>query len=143
METKTRSAHQTQEVAKKFASCLKGGETIALYGDLGSGKTIFVQGLAKALGIKTRILSPTFVFIRSYPTLIDRKKLIFQHVDLYRVDSLRDYQGLGLEELFSKDSIVAIEWAEKIKEFLPKKRIDVKIEKEDDDARTIKIDKRG
>lgn len=143
MEAKTRSARQTQQVAKKFASRLKGGETIALYGDLGSGKTVFVQGLAKALGIKTRILSPTFIFVRSYPTLIDHKKLTFHHVDLYRVDSLRDYQRLGLEELFSKDSIVAIEWAEKIKDFLPKKRIDIKLNKVGNDARTIKIDKRG
>ena len=135
----TKSPQQTQKIAQKIASNLCGGEVIALYGQLGSGKTVFVQGLAKALGIKKRILSPTFVFVRSYLTSLNHKKLIFHHVDLYRADSLGDYRLLGLEDFFSKDSIVAIEWAEKIKKFLPKKRIDVLMEVIDEKTRRITI----
>ena len=135
----TKSPQQTQKIAQKIAGNLCGGEVIALYGQLGSGKTVFVQGLAKALGIKKRILSPTFVFVRSYLTSLNHKKLIFHHVDLYRADSLGDYRLLGLEDFFSKDSIVAIEWAEKIKKFLPKKRIDVLMEVIDEKTRRIKI----
>ena len=134
----TKSPQQTQKLAQKIADNLCGSEVIALYGQLGSGKTVFVQGLAKTLGIKARIVSPTFIFLRSYPFVLKNKKLIFHHVDLYRTESLRDYQSLGLEELFSKDSIVAIEWAEKIKRFLPQKRIDVVIEVIDKKTRRIK-----
>src|SRR3990167_5015394 len=128
MKIKKKSGQGTRQVAKRLAKELRGGDVVALYGNLGSGKTVFVQGLAKALGIKKRILSPTFVFVRSYPTFVNHKKLIFHHVDLYRADSLGDYRLLGLEDFFSKDSIVAIEWAEKIKKFLPKTRIDVLME---------------
>ena len=127
MEIKTKSVQGTRQVAKRLAKELRGGDVVALYGNLGSGKTVFVQGLAKALGIKRRILSPTFVFLRSYPFVLKRAWLIFHHIDLYRGKSKNDYVNLGLEELFLPNSIVVIEWAEKIKIFLPKKRIDVNI----------------
>ena len=139
MEIKTKSVQGTRQVAKRLAKELRGGDVVALYGNLGSGKTVFVQGLAKALGIKRRILSPTFVFLRSYPFVLKRAWLIFHHLDLYRGKSKNDYVNLGLEELFLPNSIVVIEWAEKIKIFLPKKRIDVKLRIIDDDTRSIKI----
>ncbi len=141
MEVKTRSAYQTHQIAKKIANTLKGGETIALYGDLGAGKTIFVQALAKSLGVKTRVLSPTFVILRSYPIMIQAKKLTFHHLDLYRSEA-DDFTNLGLEELFNSDTIVAVEWAEKIKKFLPKKRIDISIKSLSENERLFKIDRR-
>src|SRR3990167_5944808 len=139
MKIKKKSGQGTRQVAKRLAKELRGGDVVALYGNLGSGKTVFVQGLAKALGIKRRILSPTFVFLRSYPFVLKRAWLIFHHIDLYRGKSKNDYVNLGLEELFLPNSIVVIEWAEKIKIFLPKKRIDVKLRIIDDDTRSIKI----
>ena len=118
MEIVTKSARETQELGKKLANNLKGG-IVALYGELGSGKTTFVQGLAAGLGIKKRIVSPTFIFIRQYSN--------FYHIDLYRIEKPEDARGLGLEEILGDPAnIVVIEWAEKIKNLLPKKRIDVK-----------------
>lgn len=139
MEVKTNSALQTQKVAKDFAKSLQNGDIIALYGDLGSGKTVFVQGLAKGLGIKRKIVSPTFVFMRSYPFKQKRKDLTFYHIDLYRGENKQDFESLGLGEIFSEDSIVVLEWADRIKNDLPKKRIDVLIENVDDRTRKINI----
>ena len=142
MEFKTKSPKQTQKIAADLAKTLKGGEVIALFGDLGSGKTVFVQGLAKALGIKNRITSPTFVFIKSYSFNLNNKLFTLYHLDLYRGQTLTDFDMLGLSEFFSPDSIVVIEWAQKIKESLPKNRISIFFEVIDENTRSIKIDRR-
>lgn len=86
-------------------------------GDLGSGKTTFVKGLANALGIKSNITSPTFVLMKEYRL----KNGQLTHVDCYRMNSYQDAEGIGLDEKFNnRDGIVVIEWAEKIKQILPK-----------------------
>lgn len=139
MEVKSASPADTQKLATTLAKGLRGGEVIALFGDLGSGKTVFVQGLARGLGIKKRILSPTFVFMRSYPLTRRGQKLTFYHLDLYRGENANDFNALGLWEIFSPDSIVVLEWAEKIQTVLPKKRIDVFFEVIDEKTRKIKI----
>ena len=100
------SEEETKKIAKDFAKLLKSGDVVALFGDLGSGKTVFVKGLARSLGIKTTITSPTFVLIKSYPIYRAQKSLSFYHLDLYRVSGTKDIKSLGLKELFSKDSIV-------------------------------------
>jgi len=139
MEIKTNSPSQTQKVAEKLAKSLKKGDVVALFGDLGAGKTIFVKGLARGLGIKKRILSPSFVFVRSYPIDLKNRKLTFHHIDLYRGKDFKDFESLGLNEIFSNDSIVALEWADRIKDYLPEKRIDVTIKAIDDKIRKITI----
>lgn len=138
MEIKTNSPKETQEVALKVAKNIKGPRVIALFGDLGSGKTVFVQGLAKGLGIKRHITSPTFVFMKVYLFKITGKDFNFYHVDLYRGEEIADFRSLGLQEILSGDSVVVLEWAEKIKNILPKKRIDVTIDKTGD-RRRIRI----
>lgn len=156
METVSTSPEQTQEIAQDLAKNFKGGEVVALLGNLGAGKTTFIGGLARGLGIKKRILSPTFVFVRSYPFTINlgpqsgeagrgphgtvSKPLTFHHVDLYRAGS-DDLSQLGLEEIFQPDSVVAIEWPEKIKNLPPKKRIDVVISIIDENSRKIIINR--
>lgn len=122
MEIVTKSAQETFEIGKKLAVSLKSGGIVALYGELGSGKTTFVQGLLKGLGVKKRVISPTFVFVREHRHKLTR----IYHVDLYRINFPVDAKGLGLEEILADSrNIVLIEWAEKIKSILPKKRIDV------------------
>lgn len=124
----------TQKLGHDFARSLLAdaqGETlnvIALYGDLGSGKTTFVQGLAKGLGIEEKIISPTFIIVRCYRIKNHESGIMnFYHIDLYRVESEKDIEGLGLEEILQdSQSIIVIEWAEKLKNLLPKKRIDIK-----------------
>ncbi|MBI4999419.1 tRNA (adenosine(37)-N6)-threonylcarbamoyltransferase complex ATPase subunit type 1 TsaE, partial [Candidatus Gottesmanbacteria bacterium] len=86
---------------------LKKGTVIALYGELGIGKTSFIQGLVQGLKIKKRIISPTFVFI--IPYAISHKQYTFYHIDLYRIEKLEDTRGLGLEEILDNPTnIIAI-----------------------------------
>jgi tRNA threonylcarbamoyladenosine biosynthesis protein TsaE len=123
MEVITKNTQETQKLGEKMGRDLALGKIktkiLCLFGDLGSGKTTFIQGLAKGLGIKKRIISPTFIFIKQYDSLL-------YHIDLYRIENLQQAEGLGLEEIFSDpQAVVAIEWAEKIKKILPKKRIDL------------------
>lgn len=131
----TNSSEETRKLGKEFARSLLArlqGETliIALYGNLGSGKTTFVQGLAQGLGIKRRTISPTFIIVRSYKIRINDKGLMindFYHIDLYRTNNDRDIEGLGIEEIVNNpENIVVIEWAEKLGNLMPKKRIDIK-----------------
>lgn len=114
---------------------------ICLYGELGAGKTTFVQGLARGLGIKNRIISPTFIFIRRYDLRFKNKDLrikYFYHIDLYRIEDQKGIEGLGLEEILSdENSIVVIEWAEKLGSKLPKNRIDIYFENLEENKRKI------
>lgn len=139
MEVKSISAQNTQYLGQELGKSLKGGEVIALYGDLGSGKTVFTQGIAKGLGIKKRVVSPTFVFMRSYPLKKSGQNLVFYHLDLFRGQNEQDFSSLGLSEIFSQDSIVVLEWAEKISKILPKVRIDVTFVNVDENTRRITI----
>jgi tRNA threonylcarbamoyladenosine biosynthesis protein TsaE len=148
MEVVTKSAQETQKLGEKIANKLKKSASqriFALYGELGSGKTTFIQGLAKGLGIKERILSPTFVMIRQYQ-ITNNELLItnFYHVDLYRVESEKDARGLGLKEIWpNPENIVAIEWAEKIKKILPKKRTEIYFESLEGNKRRIRINSKA
>lgn len=131
----TKNADLTQKLGFEMAKGLKTGAIFALFGDLGSGKTTFVQGLAEGLGIKNKIISPTFIIVRKYEPN-------FYHVDLYRIEGSKDLESLGLDEILAdKSNIVAIEWPEKIEKFLPKKRIDLHFKYLGDDKRQITINK--
>jgi len=133
----TKSFSETQKLGREFAQELHGGEVVALHGDLGAGKTTFVQGLAEGLGIKQRIISPTFIIMRTYQ--VEAKN--FYHIDLYRIESERDVAGLGLLELMEDpQNIVVIEWPEKIENLLPEKRIDIYFTYFGDDRREIIIE---
>ena len=133
----TNDSKETQDLGKTFAEKLKTGGIIALYGNLGSGKTTFVQGLAKGLGIKQKIISPTFIIVRKYE-LGDRN---FYHIDLYRIGNEEDVLGLGLEDILSdRSNIIAIEWPEKIEKFLPKKRVNLFFKYLEEDKRRITHD---
>lgn len=132
----TNSFEETQSLGISFAKKLKGGEVLALYGDLGSGKTTFMQGLAKGLGIEKKILSPTFIIMRTYRVGIKN----LYHIDLYRINGEQDVEGLGLFELLGRqENIVAIEWPDKIENILPEKRINIVFEYLEDDKRKIRI----
>lgn len=122
-------------MGKKIGSSLKQGAILALTGNLGAGKTTFIQGLAEGLGIKARITSPTFILMRKHDN--------FYHVDLYRLEGNLDdeVRSLGLRDVWEeKGNVVAIEWAEKIKDILPKETIWVRFENLDENLRKITID---
>lgn len=109
----TNSAHATEALGKALALKLKGGETLALVGNLGTGKTTFVKGLAKGLKVKQTITSPTFVLMKVYKAKLGRIRQ-FVHVDCYRVPGVELSEiGLG-DYLGQPDTVVAIEWAKKL-----------------------------
>jgi len=113
---------------------------LALEGELGAGKTTFVQGLAEGLGVKGRIISPTFIIMRSYEFGEGR---IFYHVDLYRLEgNLQEaVENLGLKEVWEEPgNVVVIEWAEKIREFLPEQTKWIRFEYNGEQERRIVID---
>lgn len=115
------SPKQTYKFGKAFAKLLKGGEIVALYGNLGSGKTTFIKGLAKGLGIKTKITSPSFLICNQHQ-LRGEKKLY--HFDLYRLKNVSELTELGLAETIqSPKNITAIEWADRAKKLLPKRAV--------------------
>lgn len=140
----TNNFQETQDLGFTFAKKLRGGEVLALYGDLGSGKTTFMQGLSKGLGITKNIISPTFIIMRMYKTGLKINEVRLNnlyHVDLYRIESENDVESLGLLELMNQpENIVAIEWPEKIENLLPEKRINIYFEYREDDKREIRID---
>jgi tRNA threonylcarbamoyladenosine biosynthesis protein TsaE len=128
----TNSAKQTQKLGEKIAQELSdtvGGKTaivLGLQGNLGGGKTTFLQGFAKGLGIKEKILSPTFVILKRFQVPGFRFQ-DFYHIDCYRLKNEKDILELGFDDII-KDSrnIVAVEWSEKIKKVLPKNTIFIK-----------------
>ncbi len=107
MTTLTHSGDETKKIAAEFATSLRGGEFIALVGELGSGKTTFVQGLAAALGSTAKVKSPTFTIMDIYPANHPHIKQIV-HVDFYRVPTAHD--DIALEEYKRTDTIIVAEW---------------------------------
>ncbi len=119
----TKSSDETKKWAKKYAEHLQGGETIALIGNLGTGKTTFSQGLAEGLGVKQNVNSPTYVIMKIYPIHKSQSKIKnLVHIDAYRLKSEKDLEAIGALEYFTRnDTITLIEWADKIKKSLPRK----------------------
>ena len=129
MKHLSNSENQTQEIATAYAKTLQQGDVVLLQGDLGAGKTAFVKGLAKGLGLNAKVQSPTSAYMNDYGGLY--------HFDCYRLSSGEDAEALGLTDYFYADGICAIEWAENIADALPQKVKIVRIEKTGESARTI------
>ena len=128
----------TDQLGQKLASLLSPGDVIALYGELGAGKTCLVRGLAKGLGIENGlVVSPSFSLINEYPGPIP----LF-HIDCYRLHLDEEIQELGLEEFFDGPGITLIEWAERIKD-LPEERWDISFTILDESRRRIQISGTG
>ncbi|MER3501624.1 MAG: hypothetical protein IMHGJWDQ_001500 [Candidatus Fervidibacter sp.] len=119
----TNSEAETKSLGRQLAQLLQGGEVICLIGELGSGKTTFVQGLAEGLGISLLIISPTFTLVREYAG-----RLPLFHVDAYRLQNLSAeevQQQIGLWEYMERGGVVVVEWADLIDDALPKERLDI------------------
>ena len=115
---------KVDEAAQKWAKQAKGGDIFALSGDLGSGKTTFTKALGKALGVRQTITSPTFVLMQEFatakPSSVAGRNLILYHLDLYRTNSFKEVESLGIAEIWGHpETITVIEWAEKIDKQLP------------------------
>ena len=127
----SRCEEDTLELAENIESEKFPGMVICLDGELGSGKTVFVKGFAKALGINETITSPTFSLVKEY---YDGEMPLF-HMDVYRLDEGAD--SFGLSDYLNQDGICIIEWPEMVQDQLPEERLDVKIKVIDDDTRVL------
>ena len=128
----TENAEQTMNLGELFAQKLKKGDVVLLKGEMGAGKTVFVKGIARALGITDRITSPTYAYMNDY----DGK---LYHYDCYRLSSGEDAESLGLTDYFYAEGICVIEWSENIADVLPKNTISVTIEKIGENQRRIEL----
>lgn len=131
----TYSEEETIELAQNIESEKFPNMVICLKGDLGTGKTVFTKGFAQALAVQEEVTSPTFNIIKEYTS----GELQLYHMDVYRLDG--NVEDLGIEEYFNKKGITIIEWADMIPDYLPEKRLDIKIKSssEDEDKRIITI----
>ena len=131
---------KTQLIAKKYAHKLLGGEVLCLIGDLGAGKTAFTKGLADGLKIKNQITSPTFVLMKNYKVLGHKTIKHLVHIDAYRLSDGSQLMGIGAEDFFNKkDSVVVIEWADRVKDIWPQGVVKIEFKIGSGDKREIKI----
>ncbi len=136
MIVESNSVEETESIAADLAAKLVGGECIALQGDLGAGKTQFVRGLVRGLGGNPRLVSsPTFMLLNIY----DSGRLTVYHLDAYRVHGSEDFESIGFSELLEQGGVVVVEWASRVKELIPLKHIEVKIESLDETRRRIEF----
>jgi len=134
----TESSEQTRALARDFAESLQAGDVLALHGDLGSGKTCFVQGLAEGLGVEDVVSSPTYLILHEY-----EGRIPLNHMDLYRLKSPGEVLAFGFEEYLEAAGVLAIEWPEKALDFLNEKAYHIYFELGDDPDRRRIIFKRG
>ena len=134
-ETITNSERETEEVGRRFAEKLPGGAVVAMYGDLGAGKTAFVRGMARGLGLDCRVSSPTFTIVNEY--LGDRELI---HFDMYRLSSADELFDIGWEDYLNRGAVCAVEWSENVEDAFFGDEIRVTIEKLSDTGRKITIE---
>ena len=127
---------ETHAFGKNLGQTLRPGDVVALSGELGAGKTCLAQGIARGLGIpeEYRITSPTFTIINEYPG-----RLILYHLDVYRLSGVRDLDEIGYEDCFNDKGVVVVEWAEKIREALPKETLFILLTYIDENIRKIML----
>lgn len=122
----TSTVEQTEDVAATFVQSLRGGECVALHGDMGAGKTQFVRGLVRGLGGNPRaVSSPTFVLLNIYSTSPIRLPVF--HLDAYRVSGSDDFDAIGFTELLGQGGVVVVEWPGRVLSLLPENRFDIHI----------------
>lgn len=135
----SKNINDTKNIAQGILSEIKPGQLLALVGNLGAGKTVFVKALAEALGVEDNVTSPTFVLMKVYNTKHEKiKKLV--HVDCYRLEGKEDLADIGLSEYIEdENNLVVIEWADKIKN-LPDNIIRINIKSTGEESRVLEID---
>jgi tRNA threonylcarbamoyladenosine biosynthesis protein TsaE len=136
-ESTTTSPEGTEAAGERLGATLGPGDVVALTGPLGAGKTVFVQGLVRGLGVTTGATSPTFVLVNEY-----RGRLPVHHVDAYRTAGLTELLDLGLDEMMDGEGVTLVEWAEKLEPLLPARAVRVHIAGLGDEPRAITIDDR-
>jgi len=134
MTITTHSEQETEQLGYDLAGKLQPGTVLALYGDLGAGKTAFTRGLAKGLGIRARVTSPTYTIVNEYHGAVP---LI--HFDMYRLSSSDELFEIGWEDYLQRGGIIAVEWSEHVEGAFPPETIRIQIEKNGETKRVITV----
>ena len=130
------SEPETLDIARSLGKTLRPGMVVTLTGDLGAGKTVFTRGIAESLGVDNRVTSPTFTLINEYSG-----DLNLYHMDLYRLDSIREIEDIGVEDYMYGDGVCVIEWAEKLQGLAPSDAVNVSIRHNGTSSREIVIER--
>ena len=133
MEFATHSREETENLGARLAEALTGGTVVAFTGDLGAGKTAFVSGMARALGIKERVTSPTFTIVNEF----EGGRLPLFHFDMYRLDSADELFHIGWEDYLARGGVCAVEWSENVAEAMEETAVRVSIVRGDGDGDRI------
>lgn len=140
LHARTAAVDETRALAAAVSEVVQPGDVVVLAGDLGAGKTAFVQGLCRGLGIEERVTSPTFTLVHVY----DGGRLPVHHLDVYRLDQLSEALDLGLAEMLDAGGVVLVEWGEAILPVLPHDRLEIRLTfGEGDDDRTLALTPEG
>jgi tRNA threonylcarbamoyladenosine biosynthesis protein TsaE len=140
MQRVSHSPLETESLGEQLGWLLDEGGIVCLYGDLGSGKTVFTKGLARGLGVPPEavVRSPSFILMQHYAG-----RMPVYHVDLYRLESVQDVDDIGLRDVLGGGAVAVIEWADKLEESLPAERLDVLLQHLDEDRRLIILEAEG
>lgn len=131
----SKNERETEQAGESFARELSAGTVVAMYGDLGAGKTAFVRGMARGLGLECRVSSPTFTIVNEY---LGERELI--HFDMYRLSDAYELFDIGWEDYLNRGAICAVEWSEKVEDAFTGEEYTVRIEKLGDNERRIVIE---
>ena len=136
MVYQTKNESETEALGERLARNLPpGGAVVALYGELGAGKTAFVRGMARGLGVTAQVVSPTFTIVNEYPG----PRELF-HFDMYRLGGADDLFDIGWEDYLARDGVCAVEWSENVPGAFDGSEVRVTIEKTGDDARLVTVE---
>ncbi len=124
--TETFSPEETFRLGQKLGEQARPGELYTLTGDLGTGKTVLTQGIARGLGVEEPVCSPTFTIVQIY----EEGRMPFYHFDVYRIGDVEEMEEIGYEDYFYGQGLTIVEWAELIREILPKNHKEIRIEKD-------------
>jgi tRNA threonylcarbamoyladenosine biosynthesis protein TsaE len=131
----THDADETRALGERIGRTLAAGACVALVGELGAGKTAFVQGLARGLGIFGRVASPSFTIVTEH----DDGRVPLFHADFYRLERAAELDAIGFQDYFARGGVVVVEWADRFPEALPAERLEVRIEIVGDEARRLHV----
>ncbi len=139
MKIVSKSEADTERAGEELAKGLPGGSVVKLYGGLGAGKTAFVRGMARGMGISCRVSSPTFTIVNEYSG--GGKELL--HFDMYRLGGAQELLDVGWDDYLAREAVIAVEWSENVEDIFDGGEIAVRIEKRSDTEREITIEGGG